>query len=499
MSERQLSTNPIGNALSNIPSLDLPSAKGIVFLLGIYILLVGPVNYLVLRWRNKLHWGWITIPVITLVFSAMSFGLGYAKRGTDLIINKIAIIQGQSDGSAQVTSYIGLFSPANQRYELEISGNNLLSPMLNYYNPWMSSIPPGNNNNNLTFVQGDPSQVRGLNINQWSMQSFMTEITFEEIGVINANLNMEDQRLVGLITNDTDYRLTDAVMILKQNFLRLGDIAVGEFVNIEMELDYGELYGPTISWKIFENQFNPSMMGAPPREQEFKRMILEAILDQQNYYGTRITPGETRSASELSTTIEVTIIGWINSAPPEVRIDGQVPQETATSLFKTQLNLRIPEQGKIIIPPGLIYGLVAEMPLSAGICGTESTALWIEKGEAIVEFALPPELSEVNIENLQFLFQTDGGLGNSPFIAIYNWETASWHPLEKTILGINVISDPADSISTDGFVRFKISPGNQDFGRASCIYTGLWARRQPLGRFSCLRSKPSIFPGNLKN
>ena len=80
MSPRQLATGPISNALSNLPSLDLPSARTVVLLLAVYILLVGPVNYIVLRWRKKLHWGWVTIPLITLVFTGLSFGVGYAKR-----------------------------------------------------------------------------------------------------------------------------------------------------------------------------------------------------------------------------------------------------------------------------------------------------------------------------------------------------------------------------------------------------------------------------------
>ena len=40
-----------------------------------YILLVGPVNYFVLRWRDRLAWAWITIPTLTLAFSALAYGI----------------------------------------------------------------------------------------------------------------------------------------------------------------------------------------------------------------------------------------------------------------------------------------------------------------------------------------------------------------------------------------------------------------------------------------
>lgn len=473
MSPRQMAANPIGNALANIPSLDLPSARGITILLGIYIFLVGPVNYALLRWRKKLHWGWVTIPLITLVFSAMSFGLGYAKRGTDLILNKIAIIQAQPDGATQVSSYMGLFSPANQSYEIEVPGKNLLSPISSFYNPWMSSVPQGGSNSNLTFVQSNPSRVRGLTVNQWSMQSFMTESTSDEIGQISADLFLEDQQLVGSVTNLTGYDLKDVVLILKPNFVRLGNIEARETTDVDLELSPGEMHGTTMSWKIFETDFSPSMMGAPSREQEFKRMVLEAVLDQQSYYGTHVTPGGSRSATELSTSTEVTLIGWMDDAPPDVRINGQIPQESATALYKTQLTFQIPESGEIAIPPGLIPGLVAEMPITGGTCGVENTSIWIEKGEAILEFILPPEFSEIEIDNLQFLIQAEGGWGNSPEIAIYNWETTTWQPVENSILGINTFSEPADSISTEGLVRFRIGIENQDFRGGNCFYASL--------------------------
>ena len=473
MSPRQMASNPIGNALSNIPSLDLPSANTIVVLLGIYILLVGPINYLILRWRKKLHWGWVTIPVITLVFSAMSFGLGYAKRGTDLIINKIAIIEAQPDGPAQVSSFMGLFSPANQAYEIEVAGENLLSPMSNYYNPWMSSVPPTGANNNLTFVQGNPSVVRGLTVNQWSMQSFMTETTKDELKPIHADLYLNDQRLIGSITNDTGYLLKDVVLILKPNFMRLGDLDTGESAEVDLKLNPSDSFGASMSWRIFENEFNPSIVGPPSREQEFKRLVLEAVLDQQNYYGTRFTPNDTRSATELSTEPDITLIGWMDHAPPEVRINGQIPHETATALYISHLAYQLPENGKITIPAGLIPGLVAEMPSSGGVCGVENTSIWFESGEAITEFILPPNLSDIKIENLLFLIQTDGGWGNPPEVAIYNWETAAWQPFEKTNLGLNIISDPAENISSDGLVRFRINVDNQEFRGGNCYYTGL--------------------------
>ncbi len=462
MSLKQLSAGPMSNALSTLPSLDLPSARNVALLLGIYIMVIGPVNYWVLRWRKKLHWAWVSIPLITVIFTGLSFGIAYARRGTDIIVNKIAIIQGQDGDSAQVSSYIGLFSPANQSYEIEVSGENLLSPVSGYYDPWSGG---GTGSGNLTFVQSNPSLVRGLTVNQWSMQSFMTETKMEDIGELIADLYLQDGYLTGTITNETGYPLQDITVILRPNYARLGDLAAGDSVEVKLELDslQNMMYGPSISWQIYEDQTRLSGVGPPPRALEFKRMVLEAAVDQQSYYGTFSTPGQTRSAKELDNTPAVTLLGWLEAAPPEVRINGEKPQESANALYITEVDYQYPEHGAISIPAGLIPGLLAEMPLSGGTCGVGSTSVWLDQGEAVFEYILPPEISDIQVDSLKLALQTDSGFGNTHQIEFYDWENAEWQIFKTTFLGLNTISEPGNFISPEKSHPGPVDPKEPEF------------------------------------
>jgi len=90
-----------------------------------------------------------------------------------------------------------------------------------------------------------------------------------------------------------------------------------------------------------------------------------------------------------------------------------------------------------------------------------------------LEFILPPEFLDTNIDSLQFLIQTDGGWGTAPEIAVYNWNSADWASIEKPIMGLNGISEPALYVNDEGLVRFQISIENQDFRGGNCYYFGL--------------------------
>jgi hypothetical protein len=478
VSSQQLVAGPIGNALSNLPSLDLPSAKNVAILLGVYIILVGPVNYFVLRGRKKLHWAWITIPAITLIFTGLSFGIAYARRGTDLIINKIAVIQVQPEGPAQVQSYMGLFSPANQNYEIQVSGNNLLSSMSGYHSPWMSSMPPAQTSNLITFVQSDPSLVRGLNVNQWSMQNFMTETSLAEIKQIQAELRIEGENLVGVIKNTSGYPLNDIILILHPNFLRLGDLAPGESTEVKLPIVKNDLImGGSLSWRIYESEFGRTMTGPPPREIELKRMILEALLDQQFFYGPQFAPSQVQSALELDSDLpKITFIGWMDTAPPDIRINGKIPQEATTGVYLTQLPLQFTTSGEIVIPAGLLPGLIAEMPFSGGTCGMENSSIWLDQGEAILEFIVPAQFDDLNLEYLDFSLRTDSAWAHTPEVAIYNWNKENWETLDPAIIGNNLISDPNENVSFEGLVRFRLKTGAQNELGGVCYYFGLGLR-----------------------
>ena len=116
----------------------------------------------------------------------------------------------QPDGSARVDSYVGLFSPARQSYELEVEGGGLLSPIVQEGDPF--GVGGTTTTGEMTFVQGDPGRIRGLGVNQWSMQTFMTEDVWPELGAVESDLGFADGALVGKVRNGTEYTLADVVV-----------------------------------------------------------------------------------------------------------------------------------------------------------------------------------------------------------------------------------------------------------------------------------------------
>jgi hypothetical protein len=470
MSAVQMASSRMSYPLSNLPAMDLPSVQGLALLLGIYIVLIGPVNYLLLRWQRKLHWAWVTIPLLTVTFTAGAFGLGYAMRGTDLLLNRILIAEAAPGGTAKILSYYGLFSPTQSSYEIEVSSTGLLRSMTADYDPWMSRgavAGPGE----IKYYQGEPNRLLGLNVNQWSMQSFMSESTWDNFGEIKSNLILDNKRLKGQIINDTGVDLNGVVLILGNQILFIEELLKGEEAQVDLEITdlIGQPYGNPLSYRIFEQEFNKPMTAGPSRELQIK----QAVIDSLTQWGSGFTPisqkAQVSSGFGISNAV---LLGWFNQAPDDVRVEGRIPAQMTTALLYTYLPYDLPDSDQIVILPGLISGKTVEMPVDGGYCGSSGgTHIYIGRGQAVFDFQIPQNYHKINFHTLNVFVGTEGGWSRVPEASIYDWQKEDWNILAGTNAGITDVAYEEGFIDDKYTVRVKLS--TTDGFSGGCYFLGL--------------------------
>lgn len=470
MSPRQYRANSLTYPLSNIPTLDLPSIKGLSILLGIYILIIGPGNYLVLRRIRRLHLAWVTIPVLTLAFAGGAFGIGYAMRGNDLILNRIALVEIQPDGNAGVTSYMGLFSPRMQSYEVTVQGESLISPMASYdQGMWGGNGMVSGSGGQMVFVQDRPSRVRGLSVNQWAMQSFMAEGVWQGFGKISGNLQIEGDVLKGTIRNESSYPLTDVVVTIRDRFTRLGDMAPGEEKTVDLGLtnQQTERFGPPLSYRIFQANYTN---GPVPREVEQKTNIVSAVFENGMWAKTMssIRPPSFGTSSE--TFNGVLVFGWLDQAPPAVEVANNRLTQRTTALVYTTLEYSLPQSGFISLPPGMVPGSITKMPVNSGNCGT-TTSIAMTRGEAEFEYQVPLNPRSFRVDTIKLtLWFDNGNPAVTPGIALYDFQNNAWTSIQDPIQGTNIVQDAAPYVSDSGIIQVQMTAETDTFG---CVFLDL--------------------------
>ncbi|NLE99964.1 MAG: hypothetical protein GX601_03215 [Anaerolineales bacterium] len=448
------------DALTNISALELPSITWLALMLGTYIVLIGPVNYLVLKRFRRLSLAWVTIPLITAAFSISGYLLGYGLRGNDVIVNEISVLELEDDEPMHLArSYIGVFSPTRATYDLEVEGDPLISLMSRDYGMWSSASMPGSNS--LKVIQGSPVQVRGLEVNQWSMQSFQAETMVPAAGGIEADLYTQDDRVEGTIRNDLDIPLTGLVLVSGRRFAHLGDLATGEERTLDVPLkndEQGYLVGSIFQEYYVENEGNlPQETSffrseAESREVMLRQRILEAYL--QPFSEVPVAPGQ------------MVIFGWTDIEPMPVHVTGVRASIQRTALVLTHLPLPVTD-GRIELPAGHLLTQVIEMNGEAGECGPGGQ-YYVARGQVTVEYRLPTTLAALQPTGLTLqIGSMDVSLTKPPKLYLYDWTADEFVQLEQVErLGTDYAIEKIDRYlpSGDGALRVRLENDSQSGG-----------------------------------
>ncbi|MCB2180112.1 hypothetical protein KQH54_03220 [bacterium] len=474
MSLRQMRASNMYYPLSNLPALDLPSIKSLGILLIFYIAAIGPANYLLLKKWKKLQLAWATIPLLTVVFALAAFGLAYGLRGSDIVTNKLSIISLDEEGYANINSYVGVFSPAQESYEIEVSGDLLLSPTTsNYYDAWSSSVSP--TIGETIFMQNTPAKVIGLEIGQWSMQTFNSENTHSYFGTIDSQLTLSEGFLKGEILNQSDITIKDAVLVFGNQMITLGDLEPNITVPVEEEIVQrlsDNLYN-SIPYEIVD-AIDPTGGINYSRDYELRRSMLETTFQPYGYWVGPDFEISTPAQDEAYFS-NFYLVGWVDSSPPEVSINGKEATQNTLGLVTTHLPIII-EQGKYTIPNSLLDGEISQQPLNGGYCGGSSkTYIYLDYGSAEFDFHVPSALQTTQIDNLLLEFQEEISQWSSvdPGIAvsIYDWENSRWSVISDIENGINSIANNGKYINPEGLVRVQVDKESQNTG--GCIFVSL--------------------------
>ena len=115
----EYSTSLQGN-LDFFEGVPVVSFGWVALLILIYIILIGPVDYLFLKVVFKrLEWTWLTFPVIVITVSTGAYFAAYSLKGRDLKINKVDVVDIDLAGRRiEGNTWFALFSPRIQKYTM---------------------------------------------------------------------------------------------------------------------------------------------------------------------------------------------------------------------------------------------------------------------------------------------------------------------------------------------------------------------------------------------
>jgi hypothetical protein len=329
--------------LGTMPGLALPSIEGLLVLLLGYILLIGPVNYLVLRRLDRREWAWVTMPLLVVGFTVAAFAIGFVLRGTDVIVNQVALVRAApGTDAAQAQVYLGIFSPTRGSYEVGVPGGALLSA------PYSGEGFGQGGGEGLDVVQGDPSRLRQLAVGYGTLRAVRAEAPVLAPRV-EADLRLEGDVVRGTIRNASALPLEKPTVVLGTAVVVLPDLAPGASAIVDLRAQ-PDAFGRALSERIFGGQqfSSDGRLTASFLRDQVRRQLVDA-LTYDPFFGSN---GTLPSDGPV-------LLAWGRPGLFAVTVAGQEPRSAGETLYYLPLGLA--GWGPVVFAPDLMRSSLVEV------------------------------------------------------------------------------------------------------------------------------------------
>jgi hypothetical protein len=434
-------------ALTALPALGLPPTFYVLCLLGLYILIVGPLNYLILRRLKRQEWAWISIPALVILFTLVAYFSGFLMRGVRPTLNRLAVLQAW-DGvdQAQAHALVGIYSPGRTKYTLQ-AGSSFLPYPFDGSNQILQA-----NNNWLSLQQGAEMFLPDVLVESGGMKSAslsgsLPAIAFSHNLVIS--LGNHDPLLSGKITNASKYTLKDAILVTSDGSKNLGDFAPGAVKQVQIALTSNpagsDLYNSQTSLTLYSNSPDTSSAERTVR----LNALVRAILPASQLGNKAITSG-------------IYLIGWVDDALLPAGLRGQEFDSVDTSLYILMLKPTFTlKTGELALTPGLFLWESSSPEFSPYMLDYYNAT--IPAGGYLLSFKLAAPLHYSAVKSLVLSLSENNNYThtNAPERSafIWDWEGAQFVRIENLAWGNNNIPDPGHYVGPGAEIRLKIDQG----------------------------------------
>jgi hypothetical protein len=314
------------DAVTGSQSEHAPGLGFIAIYLAAYIICLVPLNYLLLRRRDKRELAWITVPVIIILFSTGAYALGYSMKGGRVVMRYCTIVESSAGaGTFAATTLLGVFSPMQTRYDISVPDPHAVAEETRQQSYGMPRDASA-----IEIERGDRTIIRDAPIDMWDSRAFTFDSEVRPGGSVDATVARAGaHRLVVSVTNRTPLALTDCSIASIGGGESVGSLAPGETRRVSVDIPTGNSPTSTIIRQLAPRS------GESSDAMEIRNRLL-AEVNSTDEPTTRLAP--------------MVFAGWFEGNISGVTIDGVRPLVDGAGL----LVVHLPAPGGGIALPGRV-------------------------------------------------------------------------------------------------------------------------------------------------
>lgn len=278
--------NQMRYSADHFPSLSSGQIWLIFGAVLVYIVIIGPVLYFVLKKKDRREWGWVVIPALSVLFMAMMFVLTRQSVYQNSLLNTAAIVECEANSTQAKARVAFAMKSPNQGVVTFRSENNIpIQP--NTDNGWYGDR---SYTSELEYkvVTGENTEVTFYDNMAWESNILYASKMLDLGGTIESSVHLEDEKIQGELKNQTNVAFDDVVLNVGGLVVRIGALGAGETKNIDIPVTKTMLDRGYDSYQIFFDGSSPlgSVQTGQNSREEAYRLSRESDLFEQVYYNS---------------------------------------------------------------------------------------------------------------------------------------------------------------------------------------------------------------------
>lgn len=486
----------IAGDLDGVPASALPSMVLFLMLAVLYILLLGPASFLILRRLKRLELLWVSIPLGAILFTGGTFGAANILRSRTVLVNSIGMITLNPRSSTQpITLYNGIFAPLEGDYNMTFAGS-MYPRAVSSSSPYGYYGPPNNSGGApaaIHFQEGAQTQIQFHHLAMWSMQNAAVMGTISLKGDITGRLRVErNGYVVGSVRNETSLTFVRPAVVAGRGVDRLPDMAPGQTVPVRVQpsldvqnqqygLLWSHLYGvaprsrPGLGMALAGGPVAFPSHGGPivlqPRSTGNTSWFAYAPNTAVQYGLSYASPdggslidrirsaaADLYEAQNISSLGQILFVAWNQQPLGSMTVNGVAPQRRQLNLVVQPLSATI-ERGPFKLRTGTSGPTLTEVtPGAHPQCCSSPGASSLELGaggSATLQFSLPAA-GHLRFKRLWLHILDGAPARNGNFVFAWSRSRNRWVRLKISRPGDAELPSPTQFVTGDGKLGLKI-------------------------------------------
>ena len=296
-------------SLNQSSGISVPSREFIAKVLGLYLLVLVPLNWILFRLMGRVEWAWAAVPLIAIggglaVIQAAQLDIGFARSRTEIAL--VEMHPGYD--RAHVTRYIGFYTSLSSDYKVSGEDESTLIQPFDASDLGRDKL--------VSLYQGTDVALTGFSV----ISNSTGMVHGEQMLSMGGGISLSETDGVLQLKNETAHNLTGAAIVRRNEQGQVEVSWVGDLGTKERRNDI--TFQPLTTVEVaFDEWEEAAATSKRQAEGELNiRMLMDLATDPK-----RLDVGETL------------LVGWNDTVLPGIVVRPAASQATARTLFIVHL------------------------------------------------------------------------------------------------------------------------------------------------------------------